>query len=113
MGKLTARGCESRAKKKGRFGDGEGLFLRVLDPGKRVYWVYRYRVAKHEREMSLGPYPEITLEQARIKHVDARATVLKGTDPLAGRRGAKIALPSGKPTFGQCADAYIRSHEAG
>jgi hypothetical protein len=37
-GKLTARSVESLAKRRGRFLDGDGLFLRVLDPGKRIYW---------------------------------------------------------------------------
>jgi hypothetical protein len=32
MGKLTARGVESLAKTKGRYGDGQGLFLRVFAP---------------------------------------------------------------------------------
>ena len=49
-GKLTARGVESLAKRKGRFLDGDGLFLRVLDPGKRVYWVYRFRLNGLDRE---------------------------------------------------------------
>ena len=44
-GKLTARTVESRAKRKGRYSDGDGLFLRVLDPGKRVYWTYRYTLS--------------------------------------------------------------------
>ena len=42
-GKLTARSVESLAKKKGRYLDGHGLFLRVLDPGRRVYWVIGLR----------------------------------------------------------------------
>jgi hypothetical protein len=48
-GKLTARSAESLVKRKGRWLDGGGLFLRVLDPGKRVYWVYRYRLGNRER----------------------------------------------------------------
>ncbi len=42
-GKLTTRSAASFAKRKGRYLDGDGLFLRVLDPGHRVYWVYRFR----------------------------------------------------------------------
>ena len=34
-GKLTARSADSLAKRKGRWLDGGGLFLRVLDPGTR------------------------------------------------------------------------------
>ena len=112
--KLTARGVESRAKRKGRYLDGGGLFLRVLDPGKRVYWVYRYRVGRKDRETSVGAYPAMTLAEARIKHADLRAMVLKGIDPVGDRRRvAKAALssPSGKPTFGRMADQYVETHE--
>jgi hypothetical protein len=55
-GKLTARSVESLAKRRGRYGDGDGLFLRVLDPGKRVYWTYRYRLNGVDRETSVGAY---------------------------------------------------------
>ena len=70
-GKLTARTVDSRAKRKGRYSDGDGLFLRVLDPGKRVYWTYRFTLGK-EREMSIGPYPELSLADARQKHAELR-----------------------------------------
>jgi integrase len=114
-GKLTARGVESRAKRKGRYGDGDGFFLRVLDPGKRVYWTYRYTLAGRERETSIGPYPEMSLADARAKHAELRADVLKKIDPLAGRRNGKAAPAalSAKPTFGEMADKYVATHEGG
>jgi integrase len=113
--KLTARGVESRAKRKGRYGDGDGLFLRVLDPGRRVYWTYRYTLGGKERETSIGPYPEMSLAAARTKHAELRADVLKKIDPLAGKRVAKTAAaaPGGKPTFGVMADDYVATHEGG
>jgi integrase len=114
-GKLTARWIASRAKRKGRYGDGDGLFLRVLDPGKRVYWTYRYTLVGKERETSIGPYPEMSLADARAKHAELRAEVLKKIDPLAGKRNGKAAVttPSGKPTFGAMADDYVATHEGG
>jgi hypothetical protein len=57
-GKLTARGIESLSRRRGRYGDGDGLFLRVLDPDRRVYWTYRYTStpgsAKHRSGRSLN-----------------------------------------------------------
>ena len=41
-----------------------------------------------ERETSLGAFPDIRLEQARVKHAELRAEVLKKIDPLSGRKGA-------------------------
>ena len=90
------------------------MFFKTLGQG-RAYWTYRYRANNRERETSLGPYPEITLEQARIKHAELRAMVLKGIDPVGDRRNAKaaIAAKADVPTFGDMADAYLKAHEAG
>ena len=115
-GKLTARGVESLAKRKGRYRDDHGLFLRVLDPGHKVYWTYRFRLGGADREMSVGAYPEMSLDQARRKHAALRAQVLDKIDPLAGKRAkgkpGKTSLPpSGVPTFGAVAEAYLEKKD--
>ena len=98
-GKLTARGVESLAKTKGRYGDGQGLFLRVLDPGKRAYWCYRYRLAGVEREMSLGSYFELSLAEARLKHAEAHKRVaVDKIDPVAEKRAARSTATSRSQT---------------
>jgi integrase len=61
--------------------------------------------------MSLGPYPELSLEEAKAKHAVFRAQVLNKSDPLAGKRNAVVAAPSTKPTFGVMADDYVATHE--
>lgn len=64
--------------------DGDGLFFRSFGAGK-AYWVYRYRHGR-DREMSLGPYPEVSLSDARAKHAAARKQVVSDkADPLAAR----------------------------
>jgi hypothetical protein len=85
-GKLTARGVESLSRRKGRFSDGDGLFLRTLEPGRRVYWVYRFLFGGKEREMSLGSYPTVSLAEARAKHRDFWMKVKKdNVDPIIER----------------------------
>jgi integrase len=115
-GKLTARGVESLAKRKGRFGDGDGLYLRVLDPMKRVYWTYRYRLNGVDRERSIGAYPEMSLAEARAKHAEWRALVLKGIDPVGDKRAAESTAMLGgrmsKPTFGIIAIDHVETHES-
>jgi integrase len=112
-GKLTARGVESRAKRKGRYLDQGGLFLRVLDVGKRVYWVYRYRLNGKDRETSVGKYPAMSLADARDAHKLLVADVAQKIDVVGDRQKAKtaVATPSGKPTFGECADQFIALYE--
>jgi integrase len=118
MGNLTLRTLPGLARKPGRHPDGQGLSLRVLDPERR-YWSYRYRLNRKESEFSLGPYPEISLDEARRLHAAARAQVKNGIDPLAAKRARKAAAAAPpvdpaapKPTFGQIADDYIATHEA-
>ena len=114
MSKLNLQGLKGLIEKPDRYPDGQGLFFKTLGQG-RAYWTYRYRSGGKERETSLGPYPETTLEQARIKHAELRAMVLKGIDPVGDRRNAKAAAvaKADVPTFGTMADQYIAAHEAG
>src|SRR5579864_5568624 len=103
--KLTQERLDALTKTKGRFGDGDGLFFRSFGGGK-AYWVYRYRTHGCEREMSLGPFPEVSLDDARAKHVAARKLVVADkADPLAARdaerakrTGEVRASASGAPT---------------
>jgi len=109
--KLTNASLKRLIEKPGRHGDGDGLYFRTLGLD-RAYWVFRYRTGGKEREMSLGPYPELSLIEARAKHAAARkAVVVDKADPLAERRADKAAAAKANaPTFGEWADAW---HQAG
>jgi hypothetical protein len=73
----------------------------------------RYRVGGKERETSLGPFPELTLAEAREKHAELRkSVVVDKADPIADKRAAKTVPPSAAPTFGAMADQYMETHEA-
>ena len=115
MGKLNHKGLEALIERPGRHADGQGLFFRTLGQG-RAYWVFRYRAQGREREMSLGPHPELSMTEARAKHAAARkAVIVDKADPLADKRAAKAAAAAKgeTPTFGECADRYIAAHESG
>jgi hypothetical protein len=80
-GKAQAQGAQALIEKSGRHSDGDGLYFRTLGLG-RAYWVFRYRANGKEREMSLGPFPELSLSEARAKHAAARkAVVVDKADP--------------------------------
>ena len=112
MTKLTQAALRRLIKKTGRHSDGGGLYFRVIGEGK-AYFVYRYRVGGKERETSLGPFPELTLAEAREKHAELRkSVVVDKADPIADKRAAKTVPPSAAPTFGAMADQYIETHEA-
>ena len=109
MGKLNPKSLKALIERPGRYSDGDGLYFKTMGLG-RAYWTYRYTVGGKGRETSLGPFPDVLLDEARVKHAELRAAVLKKIDP---RATASTARPSAKPTFGQCADAYIRAHQTG
>ena len=110
MTKLTPPSLRTLIKKTGRHADGQGLFFRVLGQNK-AYFVYRFRLNGREREMSLGPYPELGLGEARRKHAELRAQVLNKVDPLAYKHGAKPTVSSGVATFGEIADDYVETQQ--
>ncbi len=57
--------------------DDRGLYLRV-DPSGRKYWILRYWEQKKERQLSLGPYPDLSLKDARMKRDEIQTDRAKG-----------------------------------
>jgi hypothetical protein len=114
MGKLTHTGLKALMEKPGRHGDGQGLFFRTIGGG-RAYWVFRYRADGKEREYSIGPYPEVSLNEARVKHATLRKrVVVDKADPLAERLAVKEAAreaPKTEKSFGEYADEYLDRQE--
>ena len=69
--------------------DGGGLFLQV-NPSGGKYWKMKYRKAdSKEGLLTLGGYPEISLEQARRMRDEARAQRASGLDPGIVRQEEK------------------------
>ena len=84
-----------------RHADGEGLFFKTLGKG-RAYWTYSFTLKGRETEMSLGAYPRMSLDEARVVHLRLCAESPKARTQWAtgGRRQSPVLTPSGKPTFG-------------
>jgi hypothetical protein len=72
--------------------DGRGLYLLVRPTGTRS-WRFAYRFERKYKTLSLGTYPEVTLEWARSRHEFARNLLAHCVDPSA----LKVAL--GKHAF--------------
>jgi integrase len=75
--------------------DGEGLFLLVTPTGFKG-WRLKYRFGGKEKQLTLGPYPAVTLKDARRLKDEARTELLAGRDPgvtskkLRARRLGKV-----------------------
>jgi integrase len=100
-----------KLSKPGVYGDGAGLYIRVTETGSK-HWIHRFTLDGKAHWMGLGPYPEITLAEARQKTLDARRVKLAGNNPIA-ERDAENAKKRGAITFQECADQYIASHRSG
>jgi integrase len=114
LGRLSAVRVQS-VRKRGYYGDGGGLYLRVA-PGGAKGWIFRYGGRGRRRDMGLGGYPSIGLAKARELAGDCRGMIAAGLDPIGTRneKRAAAAVEAAKAmTFADCAIAYINAHEAG
>ncbi len=68
--------------------DGGGLYVEVTPAGGKL-WRLKYRFGGKENRLSFGPWPEVSLDEARAKAADARAMLRDGTDPARGHRAAR------------------------
>lgn len=86
-----------------------GLLLQITENGARS-WILRYRLGGKRRDMGLGPFPDVTLAQARDKARAAREQIDLGIDPVETRRetrAANLALRSKALTFDEAARRFL------
>jgi integrase len=95
--------------------DGKGLYLSISSTGAKS-WVFRYRSNDRRHDLGLGPYPDISLAEARARAVAQRRLRLDGHDPLMMRRAGQDQArldAARRVTFKDCAESYIAAHRAG
>lgn len=112
--KLSAKDVLN-ARKPGRYGDGGGLELQVSKWQTKA-WVFRYMRQGKTRWMGLGPYPDVTLAQARDAAQEQRRLLRIHVDPLEAKREQQLAakLDEARLTsFEDVARDYIKQHRPG
>lgn len=91
--------------------DRDGLVLEIQPGGKKT-WRYRYRLNGRREKVTLGPYPTISLEEARDRRREAEKQVLEGTSPAATkqqkRARAKDEAPSDFATVKNLGDQWVK-----
>jgi integrase len=112
-GKLSAVEV-TRAKGPAVLHDGGGLYLRVSATGAKS-WVFRFQLDGKRRDMGLGPFPDISLAEARLKASVHRKQRHEGIDPLdakaAQRQAQRLSVAKGR-TFRECAVEFIDKNRA-
>ena len=80
--------------------DGGGLSLYIPPTGAKV-WRYRYRIAGKPGILTVGAYPQISLEDARKAHRGARWLVERGEQPIhyIEREAARIEAEQAAKEF--------------
>ncbi|HTC53355.1 MAG TPA: integrase arm-type DNA-binding domain-containing protein, partial [Steroidobacteraceae bacterium] len=91
-----------------KLSDGRGLYLLVNPNGSRL-WRFRYRLAGVEKLLSLGNYPDTSLQKARMKRDAARTLLADGGDPSAKRKAEKHAQSA---TFAAVAEEWLETKRA-
>jgi integrase len=62
----------------------------LLQPSGGKLWRFKYRFGGKEKKLSLGRYPDVSLQDARKRRDEARAMVAKGLDPAEERKRAEL-----------------------
>lgn len=76
---ITVRNAKPRTKPY-KLADGGGLYLQIQPSGGKL-WRQKYRVDGREKKLSIGPYPDVGLGEARKRRDAAREQLAMGKDP--------------------------------
>jgi len=87
MPKLTVLDVRN-AKGPCRLPDGGGLFYEITSTGVKR-WLYRFKIAGKNGMFIVGRYPELSLKEARVDHLEAKSFVQQGIKPAQIRRKVK------------------------
>jgi hypothetical protein len=114
---LTDRECKAAAPepKDRKLFDGEGLFLLVTKAGFKG-WRLKYRFGGKEKQLTFGPYPTVSLKEARQRKDAARAELLAGRDPaeaLKKARARRLGREEETGTFQIAALEWLRLQQDG
>ena len=99
-------------------GGAAGLLLQIRKPAKEgaptpKSWILRLTVGNKRHPIGLGPFPQVSLGEARELAKQMLLEARQGINPLHKRRALKsalIAAASKQKTFRDCAEAYIEAH---
>jgi integrase len=81
-----------------------GLALAVSPAGKRVFLLYRKVEGRPER-ITIGPFPDLSIEQARGKAAELNGAIARGENPASKRRLVRDAA-----TLGELFLTYLEHH---
>lgn len=89
--------------------DEDGLFLIVTPQGGR-WWRLRWQHEKRQQTISLGTYPQVSLQQARAARDTAKARLRAGESPSPRRRA--VVAPAAGETIKEVAAEWLEKRRS-
>lgn len=86
-----------------------GLGISITSNGAKSFIVYRWVNGKPER-VTLGRYPDLSIEQARRMASEVNATIAKGENPNDKRRNDRTEITLGK-MFAEYLERHAKIHK--
>lgn len=102
---LECRNAKAGSKLR-KLSDAGGLQLWVQPTGSRL-WRLAYRYGGKQKLLSIGPYPLISLSEARERRDAAKRLLLDGIDPAVRKREEKAERLAAKNKFREIAEEYV------
>src|SRR3546814_10942221 len=81
-----------------KLSDGGGLQLWIQLTGSRQ-WRLAYRIGGKQRLLALGPYPALSLADARVRRDAAKMLLAQHVDPSATKQHDKQVVVQSGPIF--------------
>jgi len=89
-----------------KISDGAGLQLHITPAGGKL-WRLAYRHLNKQKTLSIGPYPLVSLAEARQKAFEAKKVINEGGDPSGEKRLNKlIGLSAANNSFKSVAELW-------
>src|SRR6516165_5333980 len=81
---LTTKEIEALkpSEKAQKISDGGGLYVLVQPAGGKLFQC-AYRFGGKQKTFSVGPFPKVSLAEARLKRAEMREMLDNGIDPMA------------------------------
>lgn len=90
--------------------DGGGLFLYITPTGSKS-WRLAYRFMGKQKLLAIGPYPAISLKEARERREAAKKLLVDNIDPSTAKQEAKVAVAAAqKNSFEAIAREWLEKH---
>jgi integrase len=90
-----------------KLSDGEGLQIWVKPSGVKL-WNLAYRFDGKQRKLAIGPFPRVSLKDARMRRDEAKRQLGDGLDPSQQKRLSKLAATAQQAnTFAIIADELL------